>query len=238
MEWALFVYDFDFPQAWTPRFQELLKPDAVQIVREVERQIEWELSGSDVRMLEPEPPTPVKEAALREICDDFSRNGFRAFHATRLVRPEVILEEGLRTLNRRDQIDLVQRTYQGVQGEQHVMRRVSAWASWKEDADTPQTHCREGDCWLVPSRHLLHDGGLDCMFERIGGEFIERISGDPFRDSSGESADPGRATVVVAILPSGWCWMAPESGPMRILYETMGEYRSSPSREPGALLER
>lgn len=221
MEWPLFVYDFDFPQSWTPRFQDLLKPGARQIVHEVERQIEWERSGSDVRMLAPEPPAPVKDAVLHKICDDFSRNSFRAFHATRLVRPEVVLEEGLRALNRRDQIDLVQRTYQGVQGNQQVDRRVKCWTDWEEDTDTLQTHHREGDCWLVPSRHMLHDGGLDCMFERIGGEFIQRVSGDPFRDSSDKNLDPGRATVVVAILPSRWCWRAPEAGPMKILCETM-----------------
>lgn len=221
MEWTLFVYDFDYPHLWTPRFNELLKPNAVQIVHEVERQLQWELAGSDVRMREAKPPAPLKDYAIHKIQKDLSRNYFRAFHATRLIRPEVVLEEGLRALDARRQIDLIERTYQDVRRDARLNCRMEALGARRRDSRIREARDREGICWLVPSRHLLHDGGLDCMFERIGGEFIERISDDPFRDMSDKGLDPGRATVVVATLPSGWCWLTNEAGSMRIFCKTM-----------------
>lgn len=139
----LFIYDFVSPQAWVAWFQKITNPRAFHITQEIKRQLEWELAGSDVRMMEPEPPTPVKDTILREISEDFNRNCLRAFHAARRVKTEAILEQGLLALKRRRQIEFMQREYSAPANNPRAKRRLKAWADWSEDTDNPDTYYRE-----------------------------------------------------------------------------------------------
>lgn len=216
----MFIYDFDFPEEWVARFYTVIKSIAPNIVQEIERQRQWELADMDVRLNEPKPPAPKKDAVLREISEDFNRNSFRAFHATRLFDPEAVRHEGLRALRPDRQIEHMQRNIARQEKNQNMQRRQKRWENWSKETDSFDAQYRQGSCWLVPSRKLLHDGGLDCQFERVGGEFIERISADPYRSSTKNDFEPGRATVVVAVIPSNRCWQAPKAGPIKILYET------------------
>lgn len=217
----MFVYDFDCPDEWVGRFIKLVEPKATSILKEIKEQTAWELSGSDIRFTTANPPAPEKDLLLATISTDFSNSAFRAFHATRLLRPTAILDEGLLALDRRVQIDRVLDATSAPGCTARRANRSAAWAGWSEENDTLDTRYREGDCWLTPSRSFLHDGGLDLMFERFGGEFTERISGDPYKPTLQPQSDVGHPTVVVAAIPARWCRWAPRSGPLRILYETM-----------------
>lgn len=220
-EVALFTYDFDAPQEWTPRLQPFVASDAAQIQAEIAREMAHELSHPFDRLPEPAPAMSATNAALDLIADDFRQAAFRAFHATRLIEPQIILQEGLRALRRREQIDRMQRASFSETPSADLAQRLARIADWNEDVDGIATRMREGDCWLTPSRSLLHDGGLDDMFNRLGGEFIDTISrGFP---SPGEdvSEDPGQPTVVVAVIPSAWCAWAPIKAPRRLLMETL-----------------
>ena len=216
----MFAYDLDFPKTWVPRFQDILYPSMMQIVDEIERQTDWDRSGSDIHMTEPKPPAPARDAALRKIAQDLNRNSFRAFHATRLVRPEIILTEGLQILDQSEHVDRVLREYQGLQSDR-AEQVIKALSAWQENHHAVKEGLRRQYCWLVPHRHLLHDKGLNEMFQHLGGEFIQDIITEHVKSEFEDKFEPGRATVVVAILPGQACSQTQEFGPMKILAETM-----------------
>lgn len=217
----MFVYDFDHPEEWIWRFEKMIAPMADAIHREIQEKTEWELAGSHIRISTPKPADPSTTEALAAIRSDFGDKAFRAFHATRLLNSESVLKGGLLALNRKRQISRVLDAVSGLTSSQS-QERIAAWENWTEDTDEVQSCQREKSCWLTPSRRALHDGGLDPMFERFGGEFIERISGDPFDGKRSCSSEIGRPMVVVAAIPTKWCRRTYDMGPQRVLHEVLG----------------
>ena len=211
----MFVYDFDHPSEWVDRFRDFVKPKTADVIREMREQSEFIHLGLDERAFIAEPDSPETDRVLREISADFEKSFIRAFHATRLIEPEKIYNDGLQVLDREKHKARVQNNFV-TNDTVKQKRRNSSWDAWSKDEDT-RTQCREGSCWLTPSRHHLHDGGLDLMFERYGGEFMERISGDPFTPGIQEDDEPGQPTVVLASLPTRWNRNTLKAGPRRIL---------------------
>lgn len=216
----MFVYDFDHPQEWVWRFADLIAPLAGDILRETEEKTEWELAGSHIRISVPKPEDPATKRALEAVTRDFASSAFRAFHATRLVSADTILSEGLLALDREKQIART-RAALARSRSARMRERVEAWGRWSRDDEALRSERREGDCWLTPSRRRLHDGGLNLMFGRLGGEFMERISDDPFLEAEASGSEVGQPMVVVAAIPTSWCRWTPEMGPRRLLFEVM-----------------
>lgn len=209
----MFIYDLDRPGEWVSRFPDLAGQDPEQIRAEFAAFRDWDLSPLLVRSETPRPPRPAMDTLTRAIQTDLQSSAFRAFHATRASRAESFRESGLRALDRQAQA-------RALAGELPVGDpRIDIWQQWTPETDTRRSQFREGDCWLVPSRALLHDGDLDAIFNSFGGEFLSDILDDVLRWKPG--AAPGTPMVVVATIPFSWCAFAPEQAPTYILHALM-----------------
>lgn len=205
----MFIYDFDHPDEWVHRFTAVVAPNAEAILSEIEARSIWDRDRSNPLRPPPKPASPATEGALSVISSDFAENAFRCFHATRLPTPNCILDEGLKALEFDKQLARVEAENSG--------GAAAAPAQSISDLTTLRGE-REGYCWLTPSREYLHNGDLDAMFDRFGGEAVAVVHGTREVWPDDQNGEP---TVVVAAIPTDWCYWAPERGPRRILFEVM-----------------
>ncbi len=129
----------------------------------------WDLSSSIVRIETERPIGPNLDTATDHISAIFSKAKIRAFHATRLVDPAAISRSGLLALDRRAHLARVAVAFRESNAPDSELAavRLEHWlATSDKDFDSES---REGDCWLTPSRRLLHEGGLDEIFAAFGG---------------------------------------------------------------------
>lgn len=208
------MFIFDYPLEWIGRFTTLAAPRADAITHEVNDQMCWDLAALDVRASTQRPEAIETNYLLEYIRQEFSKSAFRAFHATRLVRPEAILRDGLQALQPEKQIDRVVEAF--AMPDPLVTKAASRVSHQGSGADLVKTKC-----WLVPSRAFLHDGGLDPMFDRFGGETIRQDLEGILQHDGTAGSEPGTPVVVVAALPAIWCDHTLDAAPPWILKETL-----------------
>lgn len=202
------VVDLDDIDTWPEPIRRALDQHIRELVREREKERQFERSGG--KWTKPWPPKPKTAHVTAVIEEHMKGRELRVFHATRLLNYDEVRTNGLRLLSYAERVARLREMVSGpLAGLNLNLDQIIA----KAKLDSPFFGHREGMVWATPLRRYLHDGGCDVFFESWGGEAVERIATTASPTLARAIQKIGTPGVVVFRIPGfGFC----EFGDLRL----------------------
>lgn len=195
------VIDLDIFDTWPSGLIDAIEPLLSEIA--MESQIETAFNLSSERWFERSPPMPATKAAHALIGEAMAGQEIRVFHATRLINPIAIRNEGFRPLSLEAQLAMVRNELAKTLSVTGIDNLDSSIASI--DLTANFFSVRQGQVWFTPLRRQLHDGGCEVFFNHWGGEAIQRIATMTKPSMTSAIRKIGMPFVVLARIPAFGC---------------------------------
>ena len=160
--------DLDYVQSWPRALQNQLPKLVPKIF--AERAATLMREKSPTKWQTPSVPTPAEDFARELIAEHVGGRELLMFHATRMLDPRRVFDEGLRALVLADRIkELFDLSIGFPSAVRAAIQRVM-----RQPLDEHTIRSREGQVCFSNSRDAIHNGGSDELMGIWGGEALRR----------------------------------------------------------------